>query len=469
MSPFDEKNTDSIPLENPGTRTIHLTESVIKEHSYRPSSEYSSSSNFQNILTGKYLIRNQIWDFPSSSDALRIGKLLGKGGYGEVYEIYHIMRPEQKFALKIPGPPLGLTKGYILNEIQKLKTLNKPGNYHIPKIKYGFFSLFKEQIPYYITHIFSPAERLFPNFSSNLPIDPLITLEIFYMMALGLKYITSHHIVHNDIKPENFMFLHGLPVITDYGTARSYSEINEVELERLEGRLHGTPVWLPPELISIQKQENKEEIYFNLSKVGQKTDVWGLALVLMRYLIGQSLFHDVPLTYKIPDIFYITYQQFYDAKIIQRYRQHVYRKLYRLYESHYPFEETKIFLPKLKNMLFEGESCFEEKIRNFISSLGETEAGQETPINSSRLLINQIVAKKMKLRQRQHSDFEIKEFFLQSFLDFYDMCLAPLQDRIKIYTLVDTLEVIFPGMAMDCQKKVHNTILEPLISMENND
>lgn len=326
MSSFDEKYTDSIPLENPGTRTIHLTENVIKEHSYRPSADYSSSSNFQNILSGKYLIRNQIWDFPSSSDALKIGKLLGKGGYGEVYEIYHLTMPEKKFALKIPGPPLSITKGYILNEIQKLKTLNKPGNYHIPRIKYGFFSIFKERIPYYITHIFTPVEKLFPNFSNNLPIDPLTTLEIFYMMASGLKYITSHHIVHNDIKPENFMFLYGLPVITDYGTARSYSEINEVELERLEGRLHGTPVWLPPELISIEKEDKQEEIYFNLSKVGQKTDVWGLALVLMRYLIGQSLFHDVPLTYKIPDIFYITHQQFYEAKIVQRYRQHVSRR-----------------------------------------------------------------------------------------------------------------------------------------------
>lgn len=449
-----------VGLENPETRTIHLSEAIADSHTYRPS---APGGSFQHILMGKYLWKKQIWNFPPSEHSLKIGKLLGKGGYGEVYEISLSSKIYPKFALKIPGQPLSLTKGYILNEIHKLRILNKPGNYHIPKIQFGSFYLSTEEIPYYITHIFKPGERLFGNFANHLPMDPIQTIEIFYMMACGLKYITSHHIVHNDLKPENVMFLYGLPVITDYGTARSYSEINELELERLEGRLHGTPVWLPPELISIQQKKDKPEIYFNLGKVGQKTDVWGLALLLMRYLTGESLFHDVCLTYKIPDIFWMTYKEFTEAKILHRYRQYAYRKLQRLYEIKYPMESAKLDVERIKNMLFDDQALLGNKKenRNFLENACDLES-QPT----SKALLCPLYQKKRKLQQRQHSSFEIQEFFLLSLFDLFDMCTANHDERIKIYQLVDLLEIIFPGMVVHCQKEIQESVLPDLVSLE---
>ena len=115
-------------------RTINLTERAFGYSLYE-----ASSLKPLMPLSGKYLLGERVWEHPPTMEGtLQIGSLLGKGGYGEVYKIWKVSNPNQCFALKIPGAPLSITKGYILNEIHKLKTLNKPGNYHIPKIKFGF-------------------------------------------------------------------------------------------------------------------------------------------------------------------------------------------------------------------------------------------------------------------------------------------------------------------------------------------
>lgn len=239
------------------------------------------------------------------------------------------------------------------------------------------------------------------------------------------------------------MFYGGVPLITDYGTARSYSEINEIEVERLKGRLHGTPVWLPPELISIVPQTySKPRIYFNLGKVCQKTDVWGLGLILMKCLTGKSLFEDIPLkTYKMPDIFYDTYSQFYQNQLTARYKLSSLRFIQRLYDN-YPFPKVKLDIPKIRDLI-----DFSQSMDHIINNRKKKKKdSRKTDFRSGKLFIAKIVMDKMKLIERTRSDFEIKEFFINALFHFFDMCTASLNNRIKIYQLVDTLEIIFPNL-----------------------
>lgn len=461
-------------------KRVNLTDKELYRYSYHPSLLSAVGDSFRFLLCGKYLRGERIWEQPPSlGNTLKIGALLGKGGYGEVYEIWKVSEPNKKFALKIPGPPLHITKSYILNEIQKLKFMGKPGNPHIPKIRDGVFYIRNECIPYYITHILTPVERHFPGFNQAEPMDPLVTVSLFYMMAAGLKYITSQHIVHNDIKPENIMFYNGLvPVITDYGTARSYSEINEIEIERLQGRLHGTPTWLPPELISIVPSDEipgAYYIYYNLGKVSQKTDIWGLALVLMRYLVGEHLFHDVPIkNYQIPDIFFTTYQQFTDSKIVSRYRQYSYRKLTRFYLrenslsnqklGETPEQHPQLDINYLNALLFDNQLSVNQKLQTQCDNHSNTNSDANA-FNSGRVLTAKLYLKKLQfLHRTRHTDFETIEFFISSLLDIFDLCVAPIENRIKAYQLVEILENIFPGVLSTYQHQLAMTFFPELIS-----
>lgn len=65
-------------------RTIELSNQVFINKTYN----YYSSDNLQDYLYGKYLQNNRIWNEPPDiTKALQIGRLLGKGGYGEVYKV----------------------------------------------------------------------------------------------------------------------------------------------------------------------------------------------------------------------------------------------------------------------------------------------------------------------------------------------------------------------------------------------
>ena len=458
--PYNTPGNSELP--DPSIRTVHLTDENFWQKNYRSHGPIPRA-----YLSGKYLRGGQIWEEPPTKhDAIKIGRLLGKGGYGEVYQIWKVTAPQQKFALKIPGEPLSLTTGYIFNEIHKLNMLSSSCCHHVPKTRHGFFILYQKKIPYYITHIYSPVEKKFPAFAEELPMDPVQTLQLFYLIAKGFKHITSFHIVHNDVKPENIMFYQDIPVITDYGTARSYSEINEVEIERLQGRLHGTPVWLPPELISIIEQKSgPPAIYFNLGKVGQKTDIWGLGLILMRYLTGKSIFHDVPLKRQyVPNIFYSTHHQFYHANIVSRYRQSSLRLMQRLYGINDTLDTNpKIDIDKVRALL-EGDGSDELPLGHLQGEKNKRDEKNEPA--SGRVLVAKLITEKMKLSQRTRSNSELNEFFLATLFDLFDLCAASLIDRVKIYQLVDILETVFPRLKQYSQAIETSANFPELISLD---
>ncbi|WP_372368390.1 protein kinase [Candidatus Uabimicrobium sp. HlEnr_7] len=410
----------------------------------RCQSNIQAREHFEHILQGKYINQNRILANSSdgSNQTIRIEKLLGKGGYGEVYKVCYINQPTQYLALKIPRDPLEITRNYINNEIQKLNTLQRIGSKYIPKIIPFYFFWGQEQIPCYLTHIYKPIYHIFPEFLNNEPVDPVNALKLFYLITLGLKHITSNHIVHNDIKPENIMFYGETPIITDYGTARSNSEINEVEIERILGRLHGTPIWLPPELISIRTDEyDKPYVYYNLSKVCQKTDVWGLGLILMRCLTGRNLFSMSSIdTFSTPDVFLKIKHLFNEKNILRKYKHWCQRYMNRLYQNNDVLQKQTIDIQHIRSLLGSLPT------REFSKSLTTKKKRKEDMFSSGRFMAAKLLMKKIELMSRSRSDVEIRDFFIEILFELYDICTAPLMERVKIYRLANTLEQVFPGL-----------------------
>jgi len=89
------------------------------------------------------------------------------------------------------------------------------------------------------------------------------------------------------------------------------------------------------------------------------------------------------------------------------------------------------------------------------------------PMSSGRVLIAKLCLKKLQFLQRTRSEYEIREFFFNTLFELFDICVAPLDQRIKIYQLMDILDILFPGLPLFCQKQIDSTIFPELVSSES--
>ncbi len=392
---------------------------------------------FEQILPGKCISpQKKLLPYDDGQeDTLRIGSLLGQGGYGQVFEVWRASSPSSRFALKVPRKTG--TKSYIENEIQKLNLLCKDYCPYIPQVKPFFFSWENTIIPCFITHVYSPLEKQYPQLLDQERLELIEALKLFYMIAQGLKYITSHHIIHNDIKPGNLMYHQGKPIITDYGTARSNSEINEIEIERLMGRLHGTPFWLPPELVTVMEEPRLGEfcVYYNLGKVCQKTDVWGLGLVLMALVAGKSLFEFAhQKIYPSPEIFFHLNHKFTKGQILQNYRKWAAQNFY-LPKTELNINNYELY--ELSKEKSQAKEILEESLENQL---------KKKQTSKHILTIKKAELKRQAFIQSPSSSHLAKDFLVSSIFTIFDLCTAPLPKRIKIYRLVSLLDNLYPNL-----------------------
>jgi eukaryotic-like serine/threonine-protein kinase len=101
-----------------------------------------------------------------------------------------------------------------------------------------------------------------------------ITCEI----ASALHYAHSHGIVHRDIKPENILLEAEHAVLADFGIARAFTSVADVEVLTKTGMSLGTPGYMSPEQALGEKN------------IDGRSDQYSLACVAYEMLTGQPPF-----------------------------------------------------------------------------------------------------------------------------------------------------------------------------------
>lgn len=420
--------------------SISLTQAT-RNKFYNPHIPKNKTASWQQYLCGR-TIRNGLLlprgyqQNQATLNTINIKKLLGRGGNGEVYLVEYGLLADFKYVLKLPLPPLEMNVPLFLEEIVKLKRVKAISNMHLPKIVASDFQFENESIPFYLMHELQPIERLFGAVKKT-PLYPPSCLMFFYCLLRALRDLSLHHIIHCDIKPENILFYREIPMLMDFGASRTYDEINELELGKKTGLLHGTPTYLPPEVVQMEQRMDGPHVVFCMDKISQKIDIWALGLVFMYWLTGKTLFENINLGNNLLEMFERICQQFQDNRLAQ-YRHECERTLCRLYLG-----SDAIAMNRLR------EADIQKYYVNNALTAGAKDNRQQQ-------------IQQQQIQQQRFRGIDFRGGFFTDIMRIFDMCTAPYHERLKPLQLLNEVEKMFPWINEKYEQMITDLFVPPL-------
>jgi len=189
-------------------------------------------------------------------DKYRIERLLGKGGFAEVYLATHLILNAPR-ALKILVRGGDITSGVISRVARRFHLEARLGAYfarepHLVRVydfeqdtERGLLVLVMEHLPGG-----SLKDRIRQARSQGQPgLSVDFVIRTAYQVALGLDALHQKRLVHRDIKPSNILYdVQGNAKIADLGVVQiAHGLTRRTELGSLAPRHPGTPEYMSPE------------------------------------------------------------------------------------------------------------------------------------------------------------------------------------------------------------------------------
>ncbi len=187
-------------------------------------------------------------------DGFILGERLHKGGFATIWDVTH---PDHKLPMimKVPTITDGFDGPTIVGFEVEQMIMPRLSGPHVPKIiAIGDFAV----MPYIVCERIAgePLSKYF--IGSPLACDEAVSLAA--RMAQAVHELHRQHVVHLDLKPENFLERHdGRLVVIDYGLSR-HDQLPDLLAEEFEIPM-GTFPYIAPEQILRQRDDLRSDIY----------------------------------------------------------------------------------------------------------------------------------------------------------------------------------------------------------------
>ncbi len=195
-------------------------------------------------------------------------RLIGHGGFADVYLGEHIYLRTQA-AIKVLYARVEQDQNsiqYFLTEAQTIARLAHP---HIIRVlEFGI-----EQGTPYLVMEFAPHGTLRQHLPRQVPLS--ISMAIYYakQVASALQYAHANHLIHRDVKPENFLLGAGYEVLLgDFGISSLAHSSKSLSTQEVAGTIS----YMAPEQIQ--------------GKPRQASDQYALGIVMYEWLTGRYPF-----------------------------------------------------------------------------------------------------------------------------------------------------------------------------------
>jgi serine/threonine protein kinase len=150
----------------------------------------------------------------------RLGRLIGEGGMGKVYEALHEFMG-RTVAIKIISQEHTENKTKAMRFFQEVHALIKLDHPNIVMI----YDAGRVQRNYYYTMEFLPGPSLLQYVESEKMLPEKEALSIVRDIAKALGHAHANDVIHRDVKPENILFdRNRVPKLTDFGIAMHHDE-----------------------------------------------------------------------------------------------------------------------------------------------------------------------------------------------------------------------------------------------------
>lgn len=229
--------------------------------------------------------RGQPINFPLNFGRFRLERKVGHGGMGSVYYAVDT-KNDQPIAIKIPSAYLGdntMLRERFFREAKLAAGLKHPSIcpvFDVGQFEGVFFLVmpFIEGKP--LSRFIVPGQRL--------PARNVAT--VVRALARAMHAAHTQNVIHRDLKPSNIMIgINKRPMIMDFGLAKSMNADDNSGLTT-SGTLMGTPQYMSP-----------EQIDGDIKRIGPRSDVYSLGVILYELLAGQRPFEG-PLSQLIAQI-----------------------------------------------------------------------------------------------------------------------------------------------------------------------
>jgi len=202
----------------------------------------------------------------------RLGRLIGEGGMGKVYEATHEFMG-RTVAIKVVNQELTADKTKAMRFFQEIRALIKLDHPNIVTV----FDAGRVHRSYYYAMELLPGPSLKDYVDKKKFLPEKEALSIIRQIARALGHAHANSVVHRDVKPENIMFdVHRVPKLTDFGIAMHH-DAQHLTLTQ-EGVMVGSVHYTAPE----QVDGNRD--------IDARADIYSLGATLYYALTGTTVY-----------------------------------------------------------------------------------------------------------------------------------------------------------------------------------